>query len=109
MRRGSERLRAGDLVAVTVGGDDQGAASPLLPPPPIGWDRTECRCPWLFRVEGGVEDGFCSGFDEVSALGQGLLHVGGHGAGGFGDQPGDETRCLSCAAGACGAGGGDGG
>jgi len=57
-------------------------------------------------VEGGVEDGFCSGFDEVASLGQCLLHVGGHGAGGFGNQPGDETRCLSCAARAGGAGGG---
>lgn len=31
---------------------------------------------------------------------------GGHGAGGFGDQPGDEARGLACAAGAGGAGGG---
>lgn len=59
-------------------------------------------------MEGGVEDGFCSGFDEVAAFGQGLLHVGAHVAGGFGNQSGDETRCLSCAAGAGGSDGGGG-
>lgn len=30
----------------------------------------------------------------MAALSQGLLHVGGHGAGGFGNQPDNETRCL---------------
>lgn len=98
-RLGAERVRVGDLVPLTVGGHNQGAASPLLPLPPTGRYRTECRNPELVGVEGGVEDGFCSGFDGVAALGQGLLHVGGHGTGGFGDQPGDETRGLSGAAG----------
>jgi len=57
-------------------------------------------------VEGGVEDGFCSGFDEVAALGQGLLHVGGRRAGGFGNQPGDETRRVTGTSRSGGAGGG---
>lgn len=103
---GAERVRVGDLVPVTVSSDNQGAASPLLPLPPTGGYRTEGCSPWFVVVEGGVEDGFCSGFDEVAALGQGLLHVGDHGAGGFGNQSGDETRGLSCAAGAGGSGGG---
>lgn len=103
---GAERGRVADLVPVTVSGHDHGAASPLPPFPPIGWDRTECRNPWFVGVDGGVQDCFCSSFDEVAALGQGLLHVGGHGAGGFGNQAGDETRGL---AGAARSGGTDGG
>lgn len=103
---GAERGRVADLVPVTVSGHDHGAASPLPPFPPIGWDRTECRNPWFVGVDGGVQDCFCSSFDEVAALGQGLLHVGGHGAGGFRNQAGDETRGL---AGAARSGGTDGG
>ena len=66
-RLGAERGRSGDLVPVTVSSDHHSAASPLLPPPLIGWDRTECCDPWLLGVEGGVEDSFYSGFDEVTA------------------------------------------
>lgn len=91
---------------VSVGGDDQGAPSPLSPLPPTGGYRTEDCNSWLVGVEGGVEDGFCSGFDEVAALGQGLLHAGGNGAGGYGgNEPGDKTRGLSGPAGAGGSGG----
>ena len=103
---GAERVRVGDLVPVTVSGDDQGAASPLVPLPTAGGYRTECCNPWLVGVEGGVEDGFCSGFDEAAALGQGLLHVGVHGASGFGDQACDEPRALPVPTRAGGAGGG---
>lgn len=66
------------------------------------WDRTEYVDSLIVSVEGG----FYSGFDEVAALGQGLLHVEGDGAGGFGDQPGDEAWGLSGAAGAGGSGSG---
>ena len=96
----------GDLVSVSVGGDDQGAASPLSPLPPTGGYRTEGCNPWFVGVEGGVEDGFCSGFDEVAAPGQSPLHVRGHGAGGFGNQPGNEKRCPSSASRSGGSGGG---
>ena len=105
-RLGAEWGRVGDLVSVSVGGDNHSAPSPLLPLPPSRGYRTECCNPWFVGVEGGVEDCFCSGFDEVAAFGQGLLHIGGHGAGGFGNQPGDETRCLSGASGPGGSGGG---
>ena len=103
---GAERVRVGDLVVVPVGDHNQGAASPLLPLPPTGGHWTECCNPWLAGAESGVEDCFCSGFDEVTALGQGLLHVGGHRTGGFGNQPGDETRRPSCASRSGGSGGG---
>ena len=99
---GAERGRVGDLVAVSVGGDRHSAASPLLPRSFTVRHRTECRGPGLVGLQGGVEDRFCPGFDELAASGQRLLHVGGHGAGGFGNQAGDETQGLAGAAGAGG-------
>ena len=46
-----------------------------------------------------------AGLATLAALDQGLLHVGVHGAGGFGNQPCDETRrpsYASRAGGSCG-------
>lgn len=75
-RLGAERVRVGDLETVTVSSHNHNAVAPRLPHPPTGGYRTECGNPWLVGVEGSVEDGFGSGFNEVAALGQGLLHVG---------------------------------
>lgn len=42
---GAERGRAGDLVAVAVGGGNYSAAAPLFALPPAGGSRTERRDP----------------------------------------------------------------
>lgn len=69
LRLGAERGRVGDLIAVTVCGDNQGASTPLFALAPAGRDLTECLGPGFLGAEGGVEDGGGSGFDELAVLG----------------------------------------
>lgn len=115
LRRRTERSAVvGDLVAVAVGRNRTGGAPPRLPLLRLLGFGAEFRGPRLVVGEGAVEHGIGALLAEVAALVQGLAHLvgrrparlGGHGAGGFGDQPCDETRCLSGAAGADGSGGG---
>lgn len=88
-----------DLVAVTVGSDYHNAASPLLPLPPAGGHQTKCLGLGLAGLKGGgIQDGLGPDFHD-RRLSQGLLHVGGHRADGFENQPSDETGRWSCASG----------
>lgn len=97
---------AGDVVAVVVCGDCVCGFAPGYGLVLVGGYLAECCGPEFVGVEGGVEDGVGSGFDEVAALVEGGSHLRVGHAVGVWDEAGDQTGYLSCAAGAGGACGG---
>lgn len=106
LRRGAKGGGRGDAVAVAVGGHGSGMAPPGHGGSFVLRRGAEHGGPVLAVVEGLVEDRVGAGLDEVASFGERLAHVGGHGAGGFGDEPDDQTWSLAGAAGAGGTGGG---
>lgn len=106
IRHWTERRILGDAVTVVVGGDGAGVPSPRRCLARVARRVTEWPRPSFSGGAGGVEHSAGAGLDQLAPFIEGMPHIGGHRAGGFRDQPGDETRRVACAAGVSGAGGG---
>src|SRR5699024_757792 len=98
-RHRAERTRAGDAIAVAVGGDDPRVLAPPLLPTGIRRRCAEWACPGLVVSKSCVKDCVGAGFDQVTTLVQCLTHVCGDWAVDAWDQAGNQTRRPAGAAG----------